>query len=223
MANSQQIAALFVETGGCYFRLPGVDCWHGEDHADGSTTINRDGRAYAGPYPVVAHPSCKRWGRFWHGSTRKPHQFRMGEDGGCFAAALTAVRNYGGVLEHPAGSRAWSWFGLSAPGAIGWTRADSFGGWTCQVDQAHYGHFARKPTWLYAVGCDLPWLIWGKAEQRLHPVAVERHGYAKARRIGMVAMIGGKDKVRIRNATPEPFRDVLLSMARSASREKLAA
>lgn len=32
----------------------------------------------------------------------------------------------------------------------------------------------------------------------------------------MMAMVGGKDKTRIRNATPEAFRDVLLGIARSA-------
>jgi hypothetical protein len=30
----------------------------------------------------------------------------------------------------------------------------------------------------------------------------------------MMAMVGGKDKTRIRNATPPEFRDVLLSLAR---------
>jgi hypothetical protein len=53
------IAALYVETDGAYFGLPGVDPW---DEA-------RDARKYAGPHPVVAHPPCQRWGRFWHGST----------------------------------------------------------------------------------------------------------------------------------------------------------
>jgi hypothetical protein len=202
------IAALYVEAGGCYYSLPGVDPW---DEA-------RDARLYAGPHPVVAHPPCQRWGRFWHGSTRKPHQFRLGEDGGCFAAALTAVRNYGGVLEHPKDSQAWDYFGIMRPRDRGWSRADNYGGWTCCVDQAHYGHFARKPTWLYAVADDLPSLIWGRAPQRIHPRALELHGYEKARRIGMVAMVGGKDKTRIRNATPEPFRDVLLGIARSAQR-----
>ena len=36
------IAALFVETGGCYFGLPDVDPW---DEA-------RDARLYAGPHPA---------------------------------------------------------------------------------------------------------------------------------------------------------------------------
>lgn len=60
------IAALFVEVDGCYAGLPDVDPW----------PIERDARQYAGPHPVVAHPPCQRWGRFWHGSTRKPHQDR---------------------------------------------------------------------------------------------------------------------------------------------------
>lgn len=66
------VAALYVEPKGCYVGVPGVDAW---DEA-------RDARSYAGPHPVVAHPPCQRWGRFWHGSTRKPHQYKLGDDGG---------------------------------------------------------------------------------------------------------------------------------------------
>jgi hypothetical protein len=80
--------------------------------------------------------------------------------------------------------------------------------WTCCVYQGHYGHLSGKPTWLLAAGMDrsdLPQMRWGKVAQR-HPVALERHGYEKARRIGMMAMVGGKDKTRIRNATPPEFR-----------------
>lgn len=51
------IAALYVARGGCYFGLPDVDPW-GEE---------RDARKYAGPWPVVAHPPCERWGRYWGG------------------------------------------------------------------------------------------------------------------------------------------------------------
>lgn len=200
------IAALYVETDGGYFGLPGVDAWD----------VTRDARTYSGPHPVVAHPPCQRWGRFATGSTRKPGQYRVGEDGGCFAAALTAVRNYGGVLEHPKDSLAWDYFGLMKPGDQGWQRADNFGGWTCQVEQGHYGHFSRKPTWLYAVAAELPTLRWGRSEQRLPAYAVERYGYEKARRIGVMAAVGGKHKTRIRNATPIPFRDLLLDIARSS-------
>lgn len=202
------IAALFVDPEGCYAGLPDVDAW-GEA---------RDARQYRGPHPVVAHPPCQRWGKFATGSPRKPAQYRVGEDSGSFAAALTAVRNYGGVLEHPKDSAAWDHFGLlQPPGHGGWIRCDIFGGWTCCIEQAHYGHFSRKPTWLYAVGVDLPSLTWGRAAQRLPAYAVERYGYEKARRIGVMAAVGGKDKTKIRNATPIEFRDLLLSMARSVS------
>jgi len=106
-----KVAALFVETDGCYFGVPDIDPWD----------INRDARDYRGPWPVVAHPPCQRWGR----------------------------------------SR------------------------------------------------------WGRSEQRLPVYAVERYGYEKARRIGVMAAVGGKDKTRVRNATPDPFRDILLTIARS--------
>lgn len=199
-----RIAALYVEKDGCYFDLANVDPWDEQ----------RDARRYAGPHPVVAHPPCQRWGRFWHGSTRRPHQFTLGADNGCFAAALKAVRRWGGVLEHPADSRAWAHFGLNRPPRTGgWEYADHLGGVTCHVEQGFYGHLSRKPTWLYAMVENPPELHWGRGEQRLHPVALERYGYEKARRIGMCAMIGGKDKTRIRNATPISFRDLLIYIA----------
>lgn len=205
------IAALYVESDGAYFGLPGVEPWDEP----------RDARKYLGPYPVVAHPPCQRWGRFWHGSTAKPHQFKLGDDGGCFKAALVALRECGGVIEHPMDSHAWEHFGLKKPPRKGgWVEAGR-GMWTCCVYQGHYGHFAGKGTWLLVAGVarvDLPELRWGKVEQRLHPVALERYGYEKARRIGMMAMVGGKDKTRIRNATPPEFRDILMSIARSARR-----
>lgn len=114
-----------------------------------------------------------------------------------------------------------AYFGLKQPPAAGgWVKADDFGGWTCQVEQGHYGHLSRKATWLlvYGVPSDaLPELKWGPSEQRIHPVALAKHGYAKARRIGMMAMVGGKEKTRIRNATPGPFREVLVSIAMLAA------
>ncbi len=205
------IAALYVETSGAYFGLPDVDPWD----------ETRDARNYMGPWPVVAHPPCQRWGRFWHGCPIKPHQFTLGDDGGCFAAALASVRNFGGVIEHPADSKAWAHFAIPKPvRGEGWRRdIDEWDGATCYVEQGHYGHEARKGTWLYTAHCrDLPELNWTRGEQRLPAYAVERYGYAKARRIGVMAAIGGKDKTAIRNRTPGSFRDVLLSIARTADK-----
>lgn len=202
------IAALFVEPDGVYAGVPGVDPWD----------ENRDARLYAGPWPVVAHPPCQRWGRFWHGSTRRPHQFKLGDDGGCFKSALRSLLKFGGVLEHPMDSKAWGAFGLlKPPRKGGWVQDDATGTWTCCVYQGHYGHFSGKGTWLLVSGVDrqdLPELIWGPCEQRLHPKALEKYGYEKARRIGMMAMVGGKNKTKIRNSTPPEFRNLLLSIAR---------
>jgi hypothetical protein len=200
-----KIAALFVETDGCYYGLPNVDPWDEQ----------RDARFYRGPWPIIAHPPCQRWGRYWHGSPRKPHQYKLGDDGGCFASALRSLVLYGGVIEHPADSKAWDWFDLPKPDKRGgWLLADGFA--VAHVEQGHYGHMANKPTWLLAhEPVRLPELTWGRGEQRLHPVALAKYGYEKARRIGMSAMVGGKDKTKIRAATPLPFRDLLLSMVQT--------
>lgn len=206
--SASKVAALFVDAQGTYAKAPGVDLW----------TEERDARLYTGNDPAVCHPPCQRWGRF---ATGGPHpsaeRKQVGDDGGCFAHALATVRRVGGVIEHPKDSRAWQAHGLQAPPAAGgWVPAGDGVGWTCCVWQGHYGHFAGKGTWLYAAHVKLPELTWGKPPQNLPAWMVERYGYAKARRIGVMAMVGGKDKTRIREATPDAFRDLLLAIARTA-------
>lgn len=207
------IAALYVEKGGCYFGLPDVDPW---DEA-------RDARLYAGPYPVVAHPPCQRWGRYWGGSPTTFPRLKKGDDGGCFAAALAAVRRWGGILEHPEASHAWRAFNLNLPPKSGgWVRADAlcgFDGWTCCVEQGAYGHQARKATWLYACHTDLPTLAWGRAEgdfvqfeDGFHSAEERAAARARAIKTGACQRLSHRQRA----ATPEPFRDLLLSIARTA-------
>jgi hypothetical protein len=184
------IAALFVATGGVYFGLPNVDPWDEP----------RDARRYAGPHPVVAHPPCGAWGVFARqGWTHR----ELGDDDGCFASALASVRRWGGALEHPADSSAWRAHGLLPPtrGHVGWRVADWLGGWTCYVEQGNYGHRARKPTWLYAHGVDLPSLKWGAS------AATKNYN---------------NQSTRERRATPAPFRDLLISIAESAHARRAA-
>lgn len=205
------IAALFVETNGSYWNLDGVEPW---DEA-------RDARTYPGPWPVVCHPPCARWSKFWAGQplTIKRTGVRKikGDDGGCFASALDSVRRYGGVLEHPWGSHAWPHFGLNVPPRSGgWIAADTYGGWTCCVEQGRYGHYARKPTLLYAVGCELPELDRGISEAVFPPEVIARHGMAYCKRAGELAFKGGGKDSSVRIATPPAFREILLAMARSA-------
>jgi hypothetical protein len=195
--DDRQVAALFVETGGCYFGLPGVDPWD----------ETRDARKYAGPHPVVAHPPCQRWGQIgaasfarWGGDHNRP-----GNDGGCFADALAAVRRFGGVIEHPAQSRAFSAHGLRAPDGGGWQRCFD-GGWVCEVWQSAYGHRANKATWLYLFGTDRPMdLRWAR------PVGTHQVGRQDGR--GKEANKPTLSPAEAR-ATPDAFRDVLLDLAR---------
>ena len=128
-----KVAALYIDPRGPYVGLPGVDCYDEQ----------RDARTYAGPWPVVAHPACGPWGRL--------HWLYEGGEGGadCALHALRAVRRFGGVLEHPAGSTFFRRHGLDlAPGQL-----DLYGGECVRVRQVEWGHACVKPTWLYIVGC----------------------------------------------------------------------
>ena len=91
--------------------------------------------------------------------------------------------------------------------------ADTHGGWTCHVEQVHYGHRARKATWLYAVGCDLPSLRWGPSASGVRMDA-GFHSKEERRRAVRTGVCQRMSK-RARAATPLPFRDLLLDMARS--------
>jgi hypothetical protein len=196
------IAALYVERGGIYYGLPDVDPW---DEA-------RDARTYDGPWPVVAHPPCARWGRYWSGGPSAKYKRKLGDDDGCFASALASVRKWGGVLEHPQASYAWKQFGIpTPPGSGGWIGCLD-GGWTCCVEQGHYGHRARKATWLYAYGFTPSALKWGKSAATVR--MEDSYHSATERRKGGKQLIGSRLSNRERAATPVEFRDLLLDMAR---------
>ena len=194
------VAALFVAREGVYFGAPGVECWD----------QTRDARTYAGPYPVVAHPPCSAWCQL-AGIIESRYGHRVGDDGGCFAAALDAVRTFGGVLEHPAYSKAWRVFDLPRPPPLGWQRG-LCGGWVTQVEQGRYGHAARKATWLYAFGQrELPALAWfdGVPSKGLALVSFCKNRIAPDAR--------ARCTKRNASRTPVEFRDLLLSIARAAA------
>lgn len=198
------IAALYVQTNGCYWWTAWIDAWN--EH--------RDARLYAGPYPVVAHPPCERWGRYATGGPAARTPRIKGDDGGCFAAALAAVRRWGGVLEHPEASGAWDHFGLNRPPRSGgWVAADFHGGWTCRVEQGNYGHRAAKATWLYACGVELPELNWRPSDKRLDLSGVDEQTRRRLVKTGICQRLSKRQRA----ATPVPFRDLLISIARSAN------
>lgn len=214
------VAALFVEKNGVYWDLDGVDAWD----------ESRDARLYPGPYPCVAHPPCARWGRYWSGGPSAKVRRELGDDGGCFKHAMWAVCRFGGVLEHPEASHAFHWHGIAAPPKSGgWVQAfeeDPPGplgqhAWSCCVEQGHYGHPARKATWLFYVGREHPPdLIWGPSQGR----RLDEGFHSKAERDAARAA-GRKPVPRLSTkenlATPIAFRDVLLNIARSVRGEQL--
>lgn len=132
----------------------------------------------------------------------------------------------GGVLEHPEASAAWSAFGLIAPPRDGgWIAAGDFIGWTCCVEQGHYGHRARKATWLYAAGVsELPALRWGSSGPRarldlgFHSAEERRAAAARGE-----ATNRGRLSTSENLSTPVAFRDLLLGIARSAKPQSRAA
>ncbi len=200
-----KVAALFVQTDGCYFGLPNVDPWDQK----------RDARLYSGAYRVVAHPPCERWGRYWSGGPSAHERRKLGDDNGCFSAAIAAVRRWGGVLEHPEGSHAWRAFELNVPPRHGgWVMADWEGGWTCCIEQGAYGHRARKATWLYAHGVELPSLCWGSVPGDFIRLDEGFHSIEERRRSVKTRICQRLSKQQ-RAATPIEFRDLLIKMASS--------
>lgn len=199
------IAALYVQTNGCYFGLPDVDPWDEP----------RDARKYAGPWPVVAHPPCDRWCQMAPVNQAR-YGHKIGADGGCFAAALGSVRKWGGVLEHPALSLAWPAFDLPRPTHGGWARTFC-GGWVAHVDQRNYGHRATKGTWLYAFGAEPPTLIWKKGPKPDAWISSDRP------RAELAAMGIAQLSKREAKATPPAFRDLLISIASNARQQRAAA
>jgi hypothetical protein len=195
------VAALYVDPNGAYANLPDVEVWDEE----------RDARTYAGPWPVVAHPPCARWCALAP-LNRAMHGYEIGDDDGCFEAALRAVETWGGILEHPAYSYAWDRFGLPRPLRFGWAQNFERPGCTAEISQSAYGHPARKRTWLYYVGPTPPALEWHEPESA---VSVSDFGPGNTRRRGDDWKPGVQYAEA--SATPAPFRDVLLEAARTAA------
>ena len=189
------VAVLFARADSGYKAMRGVDVWDKE----------RDATRYSGIAPVVAHPPCTRWSMI-NGVvlSRYPHkaeEFAWGNDGGTFRFALDTVRRVGGVIEHPAGSRAWRHFGLPKRGRT----PDKWGGWTAEVRQVDWGHRAEKRTWLYIVGAEPDDLL---------PLPAPRKHTAVVMRMPECTTVEIMSKAE-REHTPPEFRTWLVAVARS--------
>lgn len=204
------VQALFVDPNGIYPELLGIEnCW---DAA-------RDARKYAGPDPAVAHPPCARWCRLApsiYARTGK-EEHRPGNDGGCFESALASVRKYGGVLEHPAQSKAWDAHNLSQPSLEPeWLHCLLMNGerrdeWVCEVWQSAYGHLAPKRTWLLYCGKRPPFELRWERPQGTHAVS----GDAKKRRARAARGEPNPPRLTAKQniATPRAFAEELIRLA----------
>lgn len=132
MTLRTDVSALYIDRLGPYPKLV-ADCW---DEA-------RDAFFYDGPNPVVAHPPCGPWSSLRHLS----HADQDERD--CGPRAVEQVRQFGGVLEQPAGSRLWA-CGLP-PVDHPFEIYDDWDGFSIEIEQVAWGHVARKRTWLYLV------------------------------------------------------------------------
>ena len=125
-------SALFVRVDSIY-KTMGLDCWDS----------NRDALTWSGGSTVIAHPPCRTWSRLAPCATKAiPGEKELAP------WAVTQVQKWGGVLEHPAGSRLFAHCNLPDAG----DPPDEHGGIVIEVNQWHWGHRARKMTKLYIVG-----------------------------------------------------------------------
>ena len=192
--EERTIAALFIRSESIYKTLPGVDAW---DEA-------RDARKYPGMHPVVAHPPCGRWCKPLAKVNQTRYGHKIGDDGGCFEAALRALERFGGVLEHPAHSYAWDHFALVPPRRGRWQAVNNMH--ATEVSQSAYGHKARKRTWLLYVGdAKPPELDWSDPPGT--------HLTSWLQRTSRIAPRITKDEA---DKTPPAFAQLLIGIARAA-------
>jgi len=185
-----KISILFARTDSVYKKIPGCDVWD----------IERDARHWPGGNQIVAHPPCRAWGRLCHFAKPRPDE----KDLARFAVRM--VREFGGVLEHPAGSTLWDDQGLVKPGLV-----DEYGGWTLDAPQRWWGHKAEKKSWFYIVGC---------SRKRLpiipFTLSYPTHVIQTRKRKNHLPHVSKSDRER----TPPMLAEWLVSVARSCSKSE---
>lgn len=201
-----EVAVLFVRQDSTYKRLPGCQCYD----------VNRNALTFPGGMPVVCHPPCRTWGSLRAFAKAPPDEPELA------VWAVGQVRAEGGVLEHPAHSRLWRH--LQMPEA-GWL-PDAWGGYTIEVDQFHWGHLARKRTWLYVCGCpyeELPPMPTRSGSPSHNVSSLSgRRGLSPAERRAHPSWKPELGPNR-RNKTPPAFAKWLCAVARAAAQRQKGA
>lgn len=152
----------------------------------------RDATRWPGGCPAVYHPPCRAWGQYKQWAKPRPGERELS------LWAIERVRRFGGVLEHPKASELWKVAGCVTPGV-----RDQHGGVLVFVNQGDWGHRAQKPTGLYIVGAPVPDLMHGREAGR---------GWVPVENMG----------VKEREATPAPFAELLVGIARSVEQRAAA-
>lgn len=193
----KKVAVLFARQDSIYKTMSECDVWD----------IERDARNYAGELPIVGHPPCRAWGALSHMARVKPRP----DEKALAPYCVQQIRKYGGVLEHPKGSKLWKTLGLPEPEEF----PDAFGGFTLLVDQYDWGHIAHKATRLYICGCaisDLP----GLPKKNLAPTKWSIAGESKNGGVKGTHRISDK----MREATPPDFAKWLVETASRCAKLK---
>ena len=134
------------------------------------------------------------------------------QDPSCGPRAVEQVREFGGVLEHPAYSTLWAYCGMPRPGQP----RDAYGGYTLAVDQCDWGHKCRKPTWLYIVGGPPRFEVrhqlelWKGSGAPTHCVCT---GPGQKKRLPVATK-------KVRRMTPPLFADFLIGIAKADLRPR---
>ena len=181
--------ALFVREDSAYKNRQGWDAYD----------ASRDALSYSGTDPLVCHPPCRSWGRLSH----MAHNVREGE-AELALFSIDKIRQNGGILEHPSGSRL---FGKHLPDA---GETDEYGGFTIEIDQYDFGHVAHKRTKLYICGID-------RAELPVLPEKDETIHYCeKGKRRSIAGNVKGTTRCTQyqREYTPEKLIDYFESVLR---------
>lgn len=102
---------------------------------------NRNAFTYYNRLPLIAHPPCRKFSRLRTFSTAPVKEKQ------CAFFALSQVRQFGGILEHPRSSTLWQAGNFDLSGHI-----DNYGGFLRSVNLSWFGFPAEKKTMLYFVG-----------------------------------------------------------------------
>ena len=126
-----KIPVLFTEPNSNYKLFENLDAYN----------LERNAFTYSDRLPLIAHPPCRLFSRL-RTFSNAPVQEKK-----CAYFALSQIRQFGGILEHPRSSLLWKTGNFDLSGNI-----DNYGGFLRSVNLSWFGFPCEKKTMLYFVG-----------------------------------------------------------------------